>query len=110
MGRWRSTTPSRLPPAPRNLFDIVGKSLRLEGFLVRDHVHLQSELEDFLVPHIRSGHVVPDETVASMRARVNQVNGAFYEAGVESVRASIAHGDIYQANLTRRQAGRLARS
>ena len=25
-----------------------------------------------------------------------------YEAGVESIRASIAHGDIYQANLTRR--------
>ena len=27
---------------------------------------------------------------------------AAYEAGVESVRQSIAHGDIYQANLTRR--------
>ena len=27
---------------------------------------------------------------------------AAYEAGVESIRGSIAHGDIYQANLTRR--------
>ncbi|MDP9843004.1 NADP-dependent oxidoreductase [Streptosporangium lutulentum] len=60
VAQYNTLTP---PPAPRNLFDIVGKSLRLEGFLVRDHVHLQSELEDFLLPHIRSGHVVPDETV-----------------------------------------------
>ena len=29
------------PPAPRNLFDVVGKSLRLEGVLVRKHVALR---------------------------------------------------------------------
>ncbi|MFJ2776016.1 NADP-dependent oxidoreductase [Kitasatospora sp. NPDC087315] len=51
------------PAAPRNLFDVVGKSLRLEGFLVRNHLDARPELYDFLVPHLRSGAVVPDETV-----------------------------------------------
>ena len=51
------------PAAPRNLYDVVGKALRLEGFLVRDHRDAQHELEEFLVPHLRSGRVVPDDTV-----------------------------------------------
>ncbi|SDK49145.1 NADP-dependent oxidoreductase [Streptomyces indicus] len=51
------------PPAPRNLFDVVGKSLRLEGVMVRNHLDAQAELEDFAVPHIRSGALVPQETV-----------------------------------------------
>ncbi|MEV0651254.1 NADP-dependent oxidoreductase [Phytomonospora sp. NPDC050363] len=51
------------PPAPRNLYDVVSKSLRLEGFLVREYNHLQGELEDFLVPHLRSGALKADETV-----------------------------------------------
>ncbi|MGW3043276.1 NADP-dependent oxidoreductase [Kitasatospora sp. NPDC001159] len=55
--------PQDPPPAPRNLYDIVGKNLRLEGFLVRDHLDALPELYDFLVPHLRSGALVPDETV-----------------------------------------------
>lgn len=51
------------PPAPRNLFDVVGKSLRLEGVLVANYTHLQQEFEDFLVPHLQSGRVAPDATV-----------------------------------------------
>jgi NADPH-dependent curcumin reductase CurA len=51
------------PAAPRNLYDVVGKRIRLEGFLVRDHLDAREELEDFLTPHIRSGRVVVDETV-----------------------------------------------
>ncbi|MCP3816784.1 NADP-dependent oxidoreductase [Streptomyces sp. A3M-1-3] len=53
----------RPPAAPRNLFDIVAKSLRLEGVLVRDYAHLQGELEEFLAPHLRSGRIAPVETV-----------------------------------------------
>ncbi|MEU4190313.1 NADP-dependent oxidoreductase [Kribbella sp. NPDC026611] len=49
--------------APRNLFDIVGKELRLQGFLVRNHLDLRPELIDFLTPHLQSGAVVSDETV-----------------------------------------------
>ncbi|WP_411080717.1 NADP-dependent oxidoreductase [Streptomyces sp. cmx-18-6] len=51
------------PAAPRNLFDIVEKSLRLEGVLVRNYSDVQAELEEFLVPHLQSGVVVPDVTV-----------------------------------------------
>ena len=51
------------PCAPRNLFDVVGKSLRLEGFLVRDYQSLQTELEQFALPHIQTGRLVLAETV-----------------------------------------------
>ncbi|WP_042421163.1 NADP-dependent oxidoreductase [Streptacidiphilus anmyonensis] len=51
------------PAAPRNLYDVVGKGLRLEGFLVREHLDARSELEDFAVPLLRSGALVSTETV-----------------------------------------------
>ncbi|MFW6725175.1 NADP-dependent oxidoreductase [Streptomyces sp. MAR4 CNY-716] len=51
------------PYALRNLPDIVEKSLRMEGFLVRNHGHVQEELYEFVVPHLQSGHVALDETV-----------------------------------------------
>ncbi|MFD6873010.1 MULTISPECIES: NADP-dependent oxidoreductase [unclassified Streptomyces] len=53
----------RAPAAPRNLFEVVHKSLRMEGVLVRHHTNLQEELEDLLVPHLRSGLVGTDTTV-----------------------------------------------
>ncbi|KOG32574.1 MULTISPECIES: MDR family NADP-dependent oxidoreductase [Streptomyces] len=52
------------PPAPRNLFDLVGKSIRLEGFLVRNHMDAQEELYDLAVPHLRSGALPLDVTEA----------------------------------------------
>ncbi|WP_431679151.1 NADP-dependent oxidoreductase [Kitasatospora sp. KL5] len=58
------------PAAPRNLYDVVGKSLRLEGFLVRNHLAVRDELYDFLVPHLRSGRVHSDETLAEGFDRV----------------------------------------
>jgi hypothetical protein len=51
------------PAAPANLYDIVGKALRLEGFLVRDHLDAREEFESFLIPHIISGAVPVDETI-----------------------------------------------
>ncbi|MFI1152905.1 NADP-dependent oxidoreductase [Streptomyces sp. NPDC020817] len=53
----------RSPAAPRNLFEVVHKSLRLEGVLVRNHTNLQDEMEDFLVPHLQSGRIGTDTTV-----------------------------------------------
>ncbi|WP_447040178.1 NADP-dependent oxidoreductase [Streptomyces sp. DSM 118878] len=53
------------PYALRNLPDIVEKSLRMEGFLVRDYRHLQEELYEFVVPHLRSGRVGLDQTVVT---------------------------------------------
>ncbi|MEU3745291.1 MULTISPECIES: MDR family NADP-dependent oxidoreductase [Streptomyces] len=51
------------PPAPRNLFDVVGKSIRLEGFLVGNHTDALEELYELAVPHLRSGALPLDVTV-----------------------------------------------
>ncbi|MFD9125531.1 NADP-dependent oxidoreductase [Kitasatospora sp. NPDC059571] len=51
------------PHALRNLPDIVEKSLRMEGFLVRNHTGVQQELYEFVVPHLQSGRLTLDETV-----------------------------------------------
>ncbi|OXI81821.1 NADP-dependent oxidoreductase [Burkholderia sp. AU33423] len=51
------------PAAPRNLFDVVGKSLTLQGFLVKDYTHLQQELEAFAIPHLQRGDIVAPETI-----------------------------------------------
>jgi NADPH-dependent curcumin reductase CurA len=56
----------RHPPAgPRNLFDTVSKSLRIEGFLVRDHMDACQEFERFMIPRIQSGEIPLDETVTN---------------------------------------------
>ncbi|MEV7340199.1 NADP-dependent oxidoreductase [Streptomyces sp. NPDC093544] len=51
------------PPAHFNHADVVERSLRIEGFLVRDYVDVQEELYEFAVPHLRSGRLALDETV-----------------------------------------------
>ena len=53
------------PAAPRNLFDIVGKQLRLEGYLVKDHMGQREPYEQFMVPLIQSGVVPVEETVTA---------------------------------------------
>ena len=58
------------PAAPRNLFDIGGKSIRLEGFAVREYPHLFDEWAEFIVPHLQSGRVVPDHTIVAGFDRV----------------------------------------
>ncbi|MCP2321972.1 hypothetical protein HDA40_000479 [Hamadaea flava] len=55
--------PDNPPPAPYNLYDIVGKQLRLEGFLVRHNLDLRDELEALIVPEIQAGRAVSDETI-----------------------------------------------
>lgn len=62
VAQYNATQP---PAAPRNLYEVVGRQLRLEGFLVRNYVDLWPELEDFLVPHILSGMVSIDETIVN---------------------------------------------
>ncbi|MGW0884015.1 NADP-dependent oxidoreductase [Streptomyces sp. NPDC002671] len=58
----RYNTPDA-PPVVFNHSDVVEKSLRIEGFLVRDYQDAQQELYDFAVPHLRSGALALDETV-----------------------------------------------
>ncbi|MDT0481311.1 NADP-dependent oxidoreductase [Streptomyces doebereineriae] len=58
------------PPVVFNHADVVEKSLRIEGFLVRDYVDLQEELYEFAVPHLLTGALVPDETVVTGFERI----------------------------------------
>ncbi|AOS64133.1 putative NADP-dependent oxidoreductase [Actinoalloteichus hymeniacidonis] len=54
----------RTPPAaPHNLFDIVEKNLRLEGYLADRHLNSIPEFERFLVPRVQDGTVLIDEVV-----------------------------------------------
>ena len=49
--------------APRNLFKIIGKRLRMQGFIVRDHTDdFQTFMKD-VSPLIKSGQIVWEETV-----------------------------------------------
>lgn len=51
------------PAAPRNLADVMFKALRIEGYLVREHLDAREPFERFLVPYIQNGSVRVDETV-----------------------------------------------
>ncbi|QJT04245.1 NADP-dependent oxidoreductase [Streptomyces asoensis] len=58
------------PPVAFNHADMVEKSLRMEGFLVRDHLDVQEELYEFAVPHLLSGALALDETVVDGFERI----------------------------------------
>ncbi|WP_327431950.1 NADP-dependent oxidoreductase [Streptomyces sp. NBC_01236] len=58
------------PPVLFNHADVVEKSLRIEGFLVRDYRDVQEELDAFAVPHLLSGRLALDETVVDGFERI----------------------------------------
>jgi NADPH-dependent curcumin reductase CurA len=51
------------PAAPRNLFLIVGRRLRLQGFIVGDHWHYHEEFTREIAPRVRSGEIPYEETI-----------------------------------------------
>jgi len=50
-------------PGPSNLVQIVGKSLKIQGFIVTDHFHLLPDYIATLGPLLASGKVVQEETI-----------------------------------------------
>lgn len=52
------------PAAPRNLFQVIGKRIRMEGFIVRDHLDAQPEFIAEMAPLIRGQKIVWEETIA----------------------------------------------
>ncbi|MFC9298981.1 NADP-dependent oxidoreductase [Streptomyces sp. NPDC057011] len=50
-------------PGPRNLVQVIGKRLRLQGILVNDHAHLQQQFVKDVAGWLRSGELRYDETV-----------------------------------------------
>ena len=51
------------PPGPRNLFFVIGKRLRMQGFIVRDHMDVSDEFQQAMGDWIRKGDVGWEETV-----------------------------------------------
>ncbi len=52
-----------VPTGPRNIILVVGKSLRLEGFIVSNHFNLQPEFQKDMAGWIRDGKITWKETV-----------------------------------------------
>ncbi len=50
-------------PGPNNLFKIIGKRIRMRGFIVRDHMDLQDKFLGEMIPWIREGKIHWEETV-----------------------------------------------
>ncbi len=50
-------------PGPRNLFKVIAKRLRIEGFIVRDHLDIQQQFWQEMSDWIRAGAVKWEETV-----------------------------------------------
>jgi len=50
-------------PGPANLFKIIGKRIRMQGFIVRDHQYLQAEFQKEMAAWIREGRIVWKETI-----------------------------------------------
>ncbi|WP_442485595.1 NADP-dependent oxidoreductase [Aeoliella sp. SH292] len=52
------------PVAPRNLFKVIAKRIRMEGFIVRDHLDAQAEFIADMAPLIKDKKIVWEETIA----------------------------------------------
>lgn len=50
-------------PGPRNLAQVIGKSLRIEGFLVGKYMHHRPEFIENVGPHIAAGRLRWNQTV-----------------------------------------------
>lgn len=51
------------PPAPRNLFKVIAKRIRMQGFIVRDHMDDKDEFLAEMAPLVKEGKIVWEETV-----------------------------------------------
>lgn len=50
-------------PGPNNLFKIIGKRIRMQGFIVRDHMDLQEKFSAEMLAWISAGKIHWEETV-----------------------------------------------
>ncbi len=61
-----STYNNKTPqPGPVNLFKIITKRLRMQGFIVRDHEDIQDEFQNNMTEWIQSGKMHWEETVTT---------------------------------------------
>jgi NADPH-dependent curcumin reductase CurA len=60
IANYNDTTPQ---PGPNNLMQIIGKSLKIQGFIVSQHAHLVPDYIAKLGPLMALGKLVPQETI-----------------------------------------------
>lgn len=60
ISQYNNTEPA---PGPRNLIYVVGKSLKIQGFIVTNYAHLQGQFLAEMGGWIRDGRIVWEETV-----------------------------------------------
>ncbi len=51
------------PAAPKNLFKVIAKRIRMQGFIVRDHMDTQDEFVADMAPLIQANKIVWEESV-----------------------------------------------
>lgn len=52
------------PAAPRNLFKVVSKRIRMQGFIVRDHMAEQDEFIREMAPLVQANKIVWEESIS----------------------------------------------
>lgn len=52
-------------PGPSNLFKVIGKRLRIQGFIVRDHQDVQNEFQQQMTAWIQAGKIHWEETITT---------------------------------------------
>ena len=67
-----SSAAGRSAPGPRNLGLIVGRRLRVQGFLVGDHEDLRPAFEEQVVAWLREGRLQARDTVREGLAEAPQ--------------------------------------
>ena len=82
------------PAAPRNLFLVVGRRLRLQGFIVSDHWHYYEEFLRDIAPRVRSGEIPYEETVAEgLESAPRAFVGLFHGENLGKMVVRVAQGD-----------------
>ncbi len=52
------------PAAPRNLFKVIGKRIRIQGFIVRDHMDAHADFISEMAPLIKADKIVWEESIS----------------------------------------------
>ena len=60
IAHYNNTIPS---PGPNNMLMIVGKSLKIQGFIVMDHFHKTQDYIKLLIPLMAAGQISQQETI-----------------------------------------------
>lgn len=67
------------PPAPRNLFKVVAKRIRMQGFIVRDHMEDKDEFIAEMAPLVKADKIVWEETVTDGLANASDAFIGLFE-------------------------------